>query len=69
MAEGGALAGRLGPLIGVGPGRGIALIFPTLGVASLGIVTIAWLYRPMRRVEADLPDIVIEEEPSLAPAM
>jgi len=25
-----------------------------LGVASLGIVTIAWLYRPMRRVEADL---------------
>jgi len=68
MAEGGALAGRLGPLIGVGPGRGIALIFLTLGVASLGIVTIAWLYRPMRRVEADLPDIVIEEEPALAPA-
>ncbi len=62
MAEGGPMAGSLGPIIGVGPGRGIALLYLVLGVASLGVVTVAWLYGPMRRVEAELPDIEIEPE-------
>jgi len=70
MIEGGPLAGRLGPTIGVGPGRGIALLYLILGVALLGIVAVAYLYRPMRRVEVDLPDIEVEgeEEMGLVPA-
>ena len=66
MAEGGPLADLLGSIIGVGPGRGIALLYLVLGTALLGVVAVAFLYRPMRRVEAELPDIVVEEEEKAA---
>lgn len=70
MMEGGPLAGRLGPFIGVGPGRGIALLYLILGGGASGERGVAYLYRPMRRVEVELPDIEVEEEEEmgLAPA-
>lgn len=55
LAVGGPLAATLGPLIGVGKGRGIALLIVLLGVSMAVLVTLARRYRPLRRVEDDLP--------------
>lgn len=59
MAEGGAWAGSLGRLIGVGPGRGIGALFIVLGLAAFVVTAIALANRPLRRVEDELPDAVI----------
>jgi MFS family permease len=58
MAQGGALAGSVGQLTGVGPGRGIGLMFIVMG--SLAILTAVGglLYPRLRRVEDELPDAV-----------
>lgn len=59
MAPGGALADPLGPVIGTGPGRGIGLLFVTMGL--LLIVSTAWGYASprLRRLEEELPDAVV----------
>ena len=57
MAQGGALAGSIGRIIGVGEGRGIALMFIVGGVLTLAGTLAACLYTPTRRVEYDLPDV------------
>lgn len=56
LAEGGPLAGSVGRVLGVGPGRGIGLIFVI--AAALPIVVSLWSWaRPhVRRVEEELPD-------------
>jgi hypothetical protein len=58
MVEGGALADSVGRVIGVGPGRGIGLLFVVMGalysLASIG----GALYPRLRRVELELPDAV-----------
>ncbi len=56
MAEGGALAGSFGPLIGVGEGRGMALLLVAAGVVTLAVTLAGWLSRRLRNLEADLPD-------------
>lgn len=58
LAPGGPLAGSVGRVLGVGPGRGIGLIYATL--ALLPILTSLWGYAQprLRRVEAELPDAV-----------
>jgi hypothetical protein len=56
LAEGGLLAGSVGRLIGVGSGRGIGLLFIVLGVVLLSLLGIAVSYRPLRRLEQELPD-------------
>ncbi|GAB4482893.1 MAG: hypothetical protein Kow00124_32040 [Anaerolineae bacterium] len=56
MAPDGALAPLLGPLIGVGQGRGIGLMFALCGVLLLLLTALAAAYTPLRRVETDLPD-------------
>ncbi|HET9228777.1 MAG TPA: MFS transporter [Thermoanaerobaculia bacterium] len=58
LLPGGALAGSLGPVLGIGPGRGIALLFIT--VALLPILVSLWGYAQprVRRVEEDLPDAI-----------
>jgi MFS family permease len=58
VSDGGALAGTVGQVIGVGPGRGMALL-----VVCSGLLLTAWgvlglLYRPLRLLEDDLPDAV-----------
>jgi len=59
MAEEGVLASSAGAIIGVGPGRGIGLLYIVLGIISLVVTTIAYLYPRLREVEAELPDIEI----------
>jgi hypothetical protein len=56
MMPGGALAGLLGPLVGVGPGAGMAAMF--LGTATLGCLMSlsGYLFPAIRNIETDLPD-------------
>ncbi len=63
LMSGGGLSGSIGQIIGVGPGRGIGLLYILLGVMLLATVLGAYLYTPLRRVESDLPDAVVEHEP------
>ncbi|HEU5182480.1 MAG TPA: MFS transporter [Candidatus Polarisedimenticolia bacterium] len=51
MAPGGRLAGWLGPLIGTGPGRGIALILIVAGSLSIVAALAALFYPPLRRLD------------------
>lgn len=58
MSANGPLASSIGKLIGVGPGRGIGLLFIVLGVLSLLIPVVAYQYPPLRFVEDELPDAI-----------
>jgi hypothetical protein len=56
LAPGGALAGSVGAAIGVGRGRGIALMFVAIGVLMSLTAVAAWLVPAIRNVERDVPD-------------
>lgn len=57
LAWNGAWAGTaIGDLVGVGPGRGIGFMFVVLGVLGLVVVGLGFSYRPLRELEALLPD-------------
>jgi DHA3 family macrolide efflux protein-like MFS transporter len=56
MAVDGSLAGSFGQVIGTGAGRGAALMLTILGLATVALTVVAYLYRPLREVEEDLPD-------------
>ncbi len=56
MAEGGALAGSFGPLIGVGEGRGMALMYIIEGLFLIGFVIASVLTRRIRLMEDLIPD-------------
>jgi DHA3 family macrolide efflux protein-like MFS transporter len=59
MREGGALASTLlGTVMGVGPGRGIGLIYVLSGVLVILISAIAYLNPRIRRLEEEVPDAV-----------
>ncbi|RKH03259.1 MFS transporter, partial [Corallococcus carmarthensis] len=64
MAPGGALASTMGRLLGVGPGRGIAVIFIVLGLLTLTNVAVAWSNPRLRNLDRELPDAL----PDAAPA-
>jgi hypothetical protein len=53
MATGGGLAGFLGPILGTGPGRGLALILVAAGGLAVLSATAAALFRPLRRLDED----------------
>ena len=57
LAAGGALSGSVGAVIGVGPGRGIGLLFVLMGVSMMGAALVAWRSASVRGVDA-LPDAV-----------
>jgi DHA3 family macrolide efflux protein-like MFS transporter len=61
LAEGGALADSVGRIIGVGPGRGMGLLFIIMGFLILLAVLAAFSHPRVRRVELDLPDHVAEQ--------
>lgn len=63
MAEGGALAGSVGAVIGTGDGRGIALVFLVVGALMLVLTAVAWS-RPTLRAVDDLPDALTPERTS-----
>lgn len=58
LLPGGLLAGSVGRVLGVGPGRGIGLLYITL--ALLPVLTSLWGYAHprLRKVEEELPDAV-----------
>ena len=56
MMPGGVLAGTVGAVIGVGPGRGLALMFIVLGVLMMAVAAVGYGIRSIRRVEHDIPD-------------
>ena len=60
LREGGALAGSVGRVAGVGPGRGIGFIFILMGVLSLCATVMGILYPHIRLVDKELPDAVDE---------
>jgi hypothetical protein len=58
MAEGGALAPIFGPIVGVGPGHGVGVMFLITGALYV-LTALAILVHPrIRRVEVELPDAV-----------
>jgi len=59
MAPGGALAGSVGALIGIGPGRGIGFMFIVLGALMMGAAAIGSCVAAIRRVD-ELPDAATE---------
>jgi MFS transporter, DHA3 family, macrolide efflux protein len=56
MAADGLLAGSVGQIIGVGPGRGIGLLFITMEIPVLLATIAAYRYPRVRFVEDELPD-------------
>jgi hypothetical protein len=52
MSPGGALAGWLGPVMGIGPGRGIALLFICGGLAKGAVVLSGARDRKLRNLDA-----------------
>ena len=70
LLPGGALAGSLGRLIGVGPGRGVGLLFMLFGALTLLSVLVIYEVRSVRCVETELPDALRDapgEEPAAEP--
>ena len=59
MAPGGRLASSVGAVIGIGRGRGIALLFMVVGIALLLTTAIGYLIPRLRKVEDELPDMVL----------
>ena len=62
MAQGGLLAGSIGQIIGVGPGRGIGLMFMFMGALNVLITIITYYYPPIRFLENQIPDCIRDEE-------
>jgi hypothetical protein len=62
MIPDGPLAGSVGQLIGVGPGRGIGLMFMVMGTLTMIVTVVAYLYPRLRLVEDELPDAIADSE-------
>lgn len=58
MATDGLLAGTIGKLIGVGPRRGIGLLFVLMGMLNILVTVVAYRTPRLRRVEKELPDAI-----------
>jgi MFS family permease len=67
LVPGGPLAGSVGRVVGVGPGRGIALLFSLLGVCYLTGLAFAWSSPRLRRVEEEIPSFVPEPQAAGGP--
>jgi hypothetical protein len=57
----GPLAGSIGHLIGVGPGRGIGLLYIVVGALSVLQTVASALYPRLRCVDEELPDVLADE--------
>ncbi len=58
LAADGALAGSVGRIIGVGPGRGIGLLFIVMGLIKIMVTALGYAHTHIRLVEDELPDVV-----------
>ncbi|HEU4324684.1 MAG TPA: MFS transporter [Roseiflexaceae bacterium] len=64
LAAEGALAGSVGQVIGVGPGRGIGFMFILLGALTVLVGLGGYQYARLRNIEREIPD----SQASAAPA-
>ncbi|GHJ42782.1 hypothetical protein Cs7R123_01240 [Catellatospora sp. TT07R-123] len=62
LAPGGALAGSVGTVLGVGPGRGMGLLLVAAGLALMVLGAAGLRYRPLARMEDALPNAVTGAE-------
>ena len=62
LTENGALSSSVGQIIGVGPGRGIALVFILTGLFNTAAVIAGYLYPRIRLVEDELPDVIAADD-------
>jgi DHA3 family macrolide efflux protein-like MFS transporter len=60
LAIGGPLAGSVGQIVGLGPGRGIGLMFVTMGALKMMVTLGSYLYPRIRLVEDELPDAILD---------
>jgi MFS transporter, DHA3 family, macrolide efflux protein len=58
LAVNGSLADRLGPLLGTGVGRGIALMFVLMGFIKIVVSTWGFINPHIRQIEDHIPDAV-----------
>lgn len=63
MAADGPLSHSLGLVLGVGKGRGIALLFMILGLIVLLTAVSGFRFRRLSQLESELPDTIPEEAP------
>ena len=63
MQPEGALAGIFGPLLGTGPGAGIALLYVLMATLMVVVGLAGYGFRTLRSVETLLPDHAIETRP------
>lgn len=61
LAPGGLLANSIGQIIGVGPGRGIGLLFILVGILNIVATLFAYQEPRLRRLEVELPDAIGED--------
>jgi MFS family permease len=61
LSTGGVLAGTIGRVSGVGPGQGVGLLMTLMGVLSIAAAGLGWFSPRFRRVENELPDVVVHE--------
>lgn len=58
LAPGGALAGSIGRLIGVGAGRGIGLLFIVMGTLLMLVSAAGYLYPRIKLLDTELPNML-----------
>ena len=61
LIHGGPLAGNVGQIIGVGPGRGIGLLFIGMGMLKVAVTLASSLNPRIRRIEDELPDATAQD--------
>lgn len=64
LSPGGALAGSVGAVVGVGKGRGIGFLFVVLGALVMAALAFIFTYPPLRNVEEELPEAVPDVDAS-----
>lgn len=58
LVSGGPLVGSIGCIVGIGPGRGIGLLFVMMGVIKMAVSAIGYARPRVRLVEDELPDAI-----------
>ena len=58
MAADGLLAGSVGQILGVGPGRGIGLLFITMEIIAILVTVSIYRYPRLWFIERELPDAI-----------
>jgi len=64
LAVNGPLAGNIGRITGVGPGRGIGLLLLSMGLLLMLASVMSYLYPRLRLIEDELPDMTTEVIPA-----